>query len=116
MKLSLGIITSSILLSCLGTSYSVSANTDETLKNLEVVTVTASKSEQKLNQTPASISVLDEGLLNSINAQHINQVISQSAGAWISRGNGQEHLSAIRSPVLTGAGGCGAFCGPDCGR
>ena len=28
---------------------------------------------------------------------------------WISRGNGQEHLTAIRSPVLTGAGGCGAF-------
>ncbi len=31
------------------------------------------------------------------------------SGAWISRGSGQEHLTALRSPVLTGAGGCGSF-------
>ena len=30
-------------------------------------------------------------------------------GTWISRGNGQESLTALRSPVLTGAGSCGAF-------
>jgi outer membrane receptor protein involved in Fe transport len=31
------------------------------------------------------------------------------SGVWLSRGSGQEHLTAIRSPVLTGAGSCGAF-------
>ena len=30
-------------------------------------------------------------------------------GVWISRGSGQEHLTAIRSSVLTGAGACGEF-------
>ena len=30
-------------------------------------------------------------------------------GTWITRGSGQESLAAIRSPVLTGAGSCGAF-------
>jgi len=27
-------------------------------------------------------------------------------GTWISRGNGQEHLTSIRSPVFTGSGSC----------
>ena len=28
---------------------------------------------------------------------------------WVSRGSGQEHLTSIRSPVLTGPGACGSF-------
>ncbi|MGI9345135.1 MAG: TonB-dependent receptor [Gammaproteobacteria bacterium] len=39
---------------------------------------------------------------------HPNEIFSDIPGAWISRGSGQEHLSAIRSPVLTGSGACGA--------
>ena len=33
----------------------------------------------------------------------------KTAGVWLSRGSGQEHLTAIRSPVLAGAGSCGDF-------
>ena len=40
---------------------------------------------------------------------HISEALSQVPGVWLNRGNGQEHLTAIRSPVLTGAGSCGAF-------
>ena len=46
---------------------------------------------------------------SGIAAQHSNQVFNRIAGAWISRGNGQESLISHRSPVLTGAGSCGAF-------
>ena len=35
--------------------------------------------------------------------------MSRVSGVWITRASGQEHLTAIRSPVLTGAGSCGAF-------
>jgi outer membrane receptor protein involved in Fe transport len=35
--------------------------------------------------------------------------MQQVPGAWIARGNGQESLPSLRSPVLTGAGSCGAF-------
>jgi outer membrane receptor protein involved in Fe transport len=35
--------------------------------------------------------------------------MSRVSGVWLSRGSGQEHLTAIRSPVLTGGGSCGAF-------
>jgi iron complex outermembrane receptor protein len=43
------------------------------------------------------------------NHQHIYELGVRAAGTWISRGSGQEHLTAIRSPVLTGPGACGAF-------
>jgi len=44
-----------------------------------------------------------------INPQHIHELGTQVAGTWLTRGSGQETLPAIRSPVLTGAGACGAF-------
>ena len=44
-----------------------------------------------------------------IDAQHPKQVFNRIPGIWISRGSGQEHLTSIRSPVLTGPGACGSF-------
>jgi len=44
-----------------------------------------------------------------LNASHIHEVGTQVPGTWITRGSGQEHLTAIRSPVLTGPGSCGSF-------
>jgi outer membrane receptor protein involved in Fe transport len=35
--------------------------------------------------------------------------MSRVAGAWVVRGSGQEHQTAIRSPVLGGGGACGGF-------
>jgi iron complex outermembrane recepter protein len=40
---------------------------------------------------------------------HPVDLLNSLPGLWISRGNGQEHLTAIRSPVLSGTGSCGAF-------
>jgi outer membrane receptor protein involved in Fe transport len=36
-------------------------------------------------------------------------VLNRNAGVYIQRGSGAESLGAIRSPVLAGAGACGAF-------
>ena len=44
-----------------------------------------------------------------IDAQHPKQIFGRIPGIWISRGSGQEHLTSIRSPVLTGPGACGSF-------
>ena len=52
---------------------------------------------------------ISEEQLELIGEVHINQVMQQVPGAWIARGNGQESLISLRSPVLTGAGSCGAF-------
>ena len=76
---------------------------------LEEVVVSSKRSEEIWRQTELSISLIDEDILNKEQAIHPNELFESVAGTWISRGNGQEHLTAIRSPVLTGAGGCGAF-------
>tara|TARA_B100001123_G_scaffold406522_1_gene497864 strand:- start:2995 stop:5049 length:2055 start_codon:yes stop_codon:yes gene_type:complete len=56
-----------------------------------------------------SSTSLNSEEINLIDAQHPKQVFSRIPGIWISRGSGQEHLTSIRSPVLTGPGACGSF-------
>jgi iron complex outermembrane receptor protein len=86
-----------------------SAENEEDRSLLEVISITASKTAKTINQTPDSISVVLAEEIAQLAPQHINQVLDSIPGVWISRGNGQEHLTAIRSPVLTGAGSCGSF-------
>ena len=56
-----------------------------------------------------SISSINSSDLNKLDAQHPKQIFRRLPGIWISRGSGQEHLTAMRSPVLTGTGACGSF-------
>lgn len=72
---------------------------------LERISVTA----KPVQSLPLSHSRIDAEQLSLLGATHIAESLASQPGVWISRGNGQEHLSAIRSPVLTGAGACGAF-------
>lgn len=80
-----------------------------TLTGIEQITVTATRTQSPLKALSGNLSVVNADDIAFINPQHINQSLVRVPGGWISRGNGQEHLTAIRSPVLTGAGGCGAF-------
>lgn len=85
---------------------SVAATTSD---RLEEIVVTANRTDQSIAEITSSIAIVDEDRLQATSHTHINEVMFNVPGVWISRGNGQEHLTAIRSPVLTGAGGCGAF-------
>jgi len=76
---------------------------------LEILVVTATRAEKALAEIPASSDLVDRETLKLIGHTHINESLARISGTWINRGNGQEHLTALRSPVLTGAGGCGAF-------
>ena len=76
---------------------------------LEEVVVTANRTQEPWLALTRSATVVDANTITQTQAVHINELLARVAGTWISRGNGQEHLTAIRSPVLTGAGGCGAF-------
>lgn len=58
---------------------------------------------------PLSISVLNNDTLIEIAAIHPAETLNSLAGVNIQRGSGQEHLTAIRSPVLTGGAGAGSF-------
>ncbi len=73
------------------------------------IVVTGRRSEQSALTHSGNIELLDGALIDGVSHQHVHQLMTRVAGVWISRGSGQEHLTAIRSPVLTGAGSCGAF-------
>ncbi|MBE9538906.1 MAG: TonB-dependent receptor, partial [Proteobacteria bacterium] len=75
----------------------------------EQVLVTATRVETNAGSMPLAWSVVDEEALNLVGHVHINEIMQQVPGAWITRGNGQESLTSLRSPTLTGAGSCGAF-------
>ena len=96
-------------LSIAGTAVQSLADLTDQANRLEEVVVSVTRSELQRSQVAGSPGLLDSDTLARINHTHINEAMQRIAGVWISRGNGQEHLTAIRSPVLTGAGGCGAF-------
>lgn len=52
---------------------------------------------------------LNQDLLQVMQITHPQEAFSLFPGVWIGRNSGQEHLTALRSPVLTGAGACGSF-------
>lgn len=56
-----------------------------------------------------AVTVLDGDDIAAQGPTHPSELAARLPGAWISRGSGQEQLTAIRSPVLTGPGACGAF-------
>ncbi len=57
----------------------------------------------------SSLSVLRGTDIRAVAPKHPNEIFNRVPAAWVSSGSGQEHLTAIRSPVLTGAGACSAF-------
>ncbi len=75
----------------------------------EHVLVTATRLPQSAGPLPLSWSSVEQDQITLTGHVHINEIMQQVPGAWISRGNGQESLPSLRSPVLTGAGSCGAF-------
>jgi len=76
---------------------------------LDEIIVTSHRREQTVLSQAGNIDRVDSKTLEWISAQHIHEVMNQIAGAWVVRGSGQEHQTAIRSPVLGGGGACGGF-------
>lgn len=76
---------------------------------LDSIVVTADRQQSSLRDVSSSIFTVGSDVLDTVRHTHINEALTRVPGAWISRGNGQESLTAIRSPVLTGPGSCGAF-------
>lgn len=82
---------------------------DAALHTMETLVVTASRRDQPLSSVSASLAVADRDAILMVRPTHISELLHRIPGTWISRGNGQEHLTAIRSPVFTGPGSCGSF-------
>lgn len=77
--------------------------------SIERITTTATRTETSAFRQSFSVSAVDENALTLLSATHIEEALNQIAGAQLQRGNGQEYLPALRSPVFSGAGACGGL-------
>jgi len=96
---------------CLLTHTGLAAEADQADPALELVpiVITARGTQTLLTQQPGNTSRLETEDIILVRPTHASELLTRAPGVWINRGSGQEHLTAIRSPVLTGAGSCGAF-------
>ena len=73
---------------------------------LETIVVTGRRSQQQLDNLIGSVGKVSKEDIQRIAHVHISQMAARLPGVWLSRGNGQELLASVRSPVFTGAGSC----------
>ena len=76
---------------------------------VEEVVVTATRRAQSVLDYAGSVSSITADDVALVAPTHSSEAINRAAGAMIQRGSGEESLVALRSPVLTGGGACGAF-------
>ena len=73
------------------------------------IIVTATRTEITAQDYAGSIAAIGLERLNLIAPTHPAEALNEIAGVNIHRNSGQEHLTAIRSPVLSGGAGAGSF-------
>ncbi len=88
----------------LATSQSLTAS--NRAGTIESIIVTGRRDTQTLENLIGAAGLVSADQLALVGHAHINQAAARLAGVWLSRGNGQELLAAVRSPVFTGAGSC----------
>ncbi len=77
--------------------------------SLDEVLIQATRTRIAAFDYPGSVSSVSMDALQTIGATHSSEALNRVPGAFLQRGSGQEVLVALRSPVLTGPGACGAF-------
>lgn len=76
---------------------------------LDELVVTGTRSESPLLEQAGNTGKVSEEEIDLIRPDHITEVVNRISGVNVQHGNGQEHLTSIRSPVLTGGAGAGSF-------
>ena len=99
------------LLCLLNTSFffapwSLSKDHSSNASVIDNIIVTAKRDQQLKTSLIGSATRANQEDIAITSQVHINQIGTRFPGVWISRGNGQEHLTSVRSPVFTGSGSC----------
>src|SRR5262245_4827134 len=87
----------------------LAASVATSAETLDEVIVTATRRAQQLRDYPGGISLVDASSVALVGSTHNSELVNRAPGAMIQRNSGQESLTAIRSPVLSGPGSCGVF-------
>lgn len=90
--------------SVMGVSLMASAHAQTAV--IDEVIVTTTRTDSLRIDNPGNIATLDPS--ETINLFPV-ELLNRAPGVHIHRGSGQEHLTAIRSPVLVGGAGAGSF-------
>ena len=75
----------------------------------EEIVVTAERRPSPASALAGNAAALDRAEIDRVGADHPSEVLARVAGVLIHRNSGQEHLTSIRSPVLTSGAGAGSF-------
>ena len=97
------IIISILLSAC---AYSSDASEGEFLS--EIIVSSHRHARSRLDY-PGSIERVSAESIAWTGQHHVGELLDRVAGTWIVRGSGQDHQTALRSPVLGGPGSCGGF-------
>lgn len=73
------------------------------------IVVTATRRAVPLSEQVGNTARLEAADIDVIRADHVSEALNRLPGVNLQRGSGQEHLTSIRSPVLTGGAGAGSF-------
>ena len=76
---------------------------------IDEIVVTASKNDSKILTTQGNISLIGSEEIKFLGSRNPSEILNRLPGIYISQGSGQEHLTSIRSPVLSGGAGAGSF-------
>ena len=81
---------------------------EDSLDSMEIqsIVVTGRRLMEDQSKVIGNVGQILEEEIDRISHSHISQVTARVPGVWLSRGNGQELLASVRSPVFTGAGSC----------
>ena len=86
-----------------------SASELEEPERLVEVIVRAEASAAVRQGVVGSVATVRGAAIALTRPSHPNELLVRVPGVWVTRGSGQEHLTAMRSGVRAGAGACGEF-------
>ncbi len=76
---------------------------------VDEIVVTATGFGERRTTHPGNIAKISSDEVDFVAAQQPAELLNRAPGVAIQQGSGAEHLTAIRSPVLTGTAGAGSF-------
>ena len=80
-----------------------------TAQEIDRLWVTSEPIRSDSLDAPASISVLEDNPSLFLSPRAPAELLNRATGVFVQSGSGREHLTSIRSPVLTGGAGAGSF-------
>lgn len=99
-------ITLMVALSLAGSGQLMAAEQAATLDDL---VVTGTRAESPLLEQAGNTGKVSQEEIDLVRPDHVTEVVNRISGVNVQHGNGQEHLTSIRSPVLSGGAGAGSF-------